>query len=313
MSDAVGNDEADSLLDDMLDQARDDEPEVKKTDVKEPVDITETVTATTWSLPIMKVDPNNVIQYEEDDSDPRNKKKNKPKEKQVKELTALEKLKQAYTKQWREELSKEIREELYEQASDEGYQHGFQKGLDESLKETEELQASLFSMVKSLQSPIELVGQEVEEQIELLSVTLAQQLVRREIKSNPGEIIGLIRESLKLLPASSRKIKISIHPEDAILFKEALSINDKDEDLNCTFIDDPMMTRGGCIISSEQSVINVTLENRLASLAGAVLSGNRSVDEPVASDQQKNENELSSVETETNNQPELDSSEIKDD
>lgn len=313
MSEAVGNDEADSLLDDMLDQARDDEPEVKKTDVKEPVDITETVTATTWSLPVMKVDPNNVVQYEEDDNDPRNKKKNKPIKKQEKELSALDKLKQTYTAQWREELSKEIREELYEKASEDGYQFGLKKGLDESFKETEELQASLSSMVKSLMSPIELVGQEVAEQLELLAVTLAQQLVRREIKSNPGEIIGLIRESLKLLPASSRKIKISIHPEDAILFKEALSINDKDEDLNCTFTDDPMMTRGGCIISSEQSVINATLENRLASLAGAVLSGNRSVDEPVAYDQQKDENELSSVESETNNQPEPDSSEVKDD
>lgn len=296
-----------SLLEDMLDQAI-DEPESKQKSeesVAEPVaetpkddtDVEPAVVASRWTLPRMSADPNKVVRYEEDENDPRNKKKSNTKKQR--KLSPLEKLKQRYTAQWQKELRKEIYEELHSKAHEEGYQQGYQEGRDESLKETQNLQQQLRDFMQCFEAPIELINEEVEEQLELLAVTLAQQLVRREIKSNPGEIVGLIRESIKLLPASSRKIKINIHPDDAALVNEALSI-EEDDDLKWVFIEDPMLTRGGCIIKSEQSVINVTLEHRLASLAGSVLSGNRSLDEPAEQPQQhKSNDELLSVETET--------------
>jgi len=69
-----------------------------------------------------------------------------------------------------------------------------------------------------------------------------------------------------------------------------------------------LLSRGGCIIGSEKSVINVSLENRLASLAGSVLSGSRAVDdsndEENDNSETNEENELSSVETETETETE---------
>jgi len=40
-------------------------------------------------------------------------------------------------------------------------------------------------------------------------------------------------------------------------------------------MEDPMITRGGCEIKSDQSTINATLENRLQALAASVLGGER--------------------------------------
>ncbi len=267
--------EENSMLDDMLDQAI-DEPAVENPADKPPeAPEVMVVAADLWALPEMVVGSNKVIKHEIDPSLSR-KSKSKKQIKADEKLTAIQKLKENYQQQWREELKKEI----FDEASDKGFQEGFDRGLTQSLKETNRLHEQLRSFMHCFEAPIEMINQEVEKQLELLAVTLAQQLVRREIKTNPDEIVGLIRESIKLLPASSRKIKITIHPEDAALVKEALAIDDMDDDLKWSFIEDPMLTRGGCVIKSAQSVINVTLENRLASLAASVLSSNRSADDP---------------------------------
>ena len=122
------------------------------------------------------------------------------------------------------------------------------------------------------------MNEEVEQQLTQVAVSLAQQLVRRELRLEPGEIVGLIRDSVKLLPANSRRINILINPEDASLVRSALSINTTDEEQSWKLVEDPIITRGGCEIKTETSVINVTLENRLSELAAAVLGGDRERD-----------------------------------
>ncbi len=167
----------------------------------------------------------------------------------------------------------EAQQEGYEQ----GYREGLAKGEAEARQHLDEQAAQLRALFDFFESPLQQLNEEVEKQLNLLAVTLAQQLVRREIRAEPGEIIGLIREAIKLLPANSRHIRITLHPEDAELLRTTLSL-DKGDDPAWQLIEDPMITRGGCEIQSEQSVINLTLENRLQALAASVLGGEREED-----------------------------------
>ena len=121
-------------------------------------------------------------------------------------------------------------------------------------------------------------AEDIEHQLTQLAVTLAQQLVRRELKVEPGEIIGLIRDSVKLLPGNTRNITIMLHPEDARLVRQALSLDGGDEETSWKLVEDPMITRGGCEIGAPPSSINATLENRLSELAASVLGGEREQD-----------------------------------
>lgn len=162
-------------------------------------------------------------------------------------------------------------EQWRKQAFDEGYAEGKQQAQQEA----DVLKAQLLEVINFFQQPLHTLNEEVEQQLSLLAVTLAQQLVRREIKMEPGEIIGLIRESVKLLPANSRKIRIYLHPEDAVIVRKALQLDDGDDEQNWQLMEDPMITRGGCEIKSDQSTINATLENRLQALAASVLGGER--------------------------------------
>ncbi len=158
-------------------------------------------------------------------------------------------------------------------------EEGFQQGLQRAQQEAQELQRRMLTLIDFFEHPLQSLNEEIEHQLTQLAVTLAQQLVRRELKVDPGEIIGLIRDSVKLLPGNTRNISIVLHPDDAQLVRNALSLDSADEEHSWKLVEDPMITRGGCEIKAPPSAINATLENRLSELAASVLGGEREQDE----------------------------------
>lgn len=195
-----------------------------------------------WRAPVMDADPSRVVRYREQH------------EASIPTANDID--------QWRA------------QAEEEGYQ----QGLVRAQQETRELQQQLLQLIDFFEHPLQALNEDIEHQLTQLAVTLAQQLVRRELKLEPGEIIGLIRDSVQLLPGIQRNISIVLHPEDAQLVRNALSIETSDEEHNWKLIEDPMITRGGCEINAPPSAINATLENRLSELAASVLGGEREQD-----------------------------------
>jgi len=169
-------------------------------------------------------------------------------------------------------------EQWHQQARDEGFEQGHKEGLARAGEELAEQKKQLQALIDFFENPLAALNEEVEEQLNVLVVALAQQLVRREIRSEPGEIIGLIRDSVQLLPASTRKIRISLHPDDAELVRKTLQLDENEDEMSWRIVEDPMITRGGCEIKSNKSVINATLENRLQALAATVFGGERQQD-----------------------------------
>jgi flagellar assembly protein FliH len=202
------------------------------------------VSAEKWQAPQMSADPSKVLRYRQE-----NEKSAIPTANDI--------------EQWRK------------QAEEEGYREGIQRAEQDNLLS----QQRLLDLIDFFEHPLRLLNEDIENQLTQLAVTLAQQLVRRELKIEPGEIIGLIRDSVKLLPGNSRNISIKLHPDDAELVKSALSIDTSDEEHSWKLVEDPMITRGGCEIKSAPSTINATLENRLSALAASVLGGEREKDE----------------------------------
>jgi flagellar assembly protein FliH len=196
-----------------------------------------------WQAPVMEADPSRVLRHREQE--------------EASMPTAQD------VEQWRK------------QAEEEGYQ----QGLVRARQEAADLQRRLLQLIEFFEHPLQALNEDIEHQLSQLAVTLAQQLVRREMKIDPGEIIGLIRDSVKLLPGNTRNISILLHPEDARLVRNALSLESNDEEHTWKLVEDPMITRGGCEISAPPSSINATLENRLSELAAAVLGGDREQDE----------------------------------
>ena len=53
-------------------------------------------------------------------------------------------------------------------------------------------------------------------------MALARQIVRRELKTDPTQIIGIIREAIGALPVAARDVRVHLHPEDAAVCASTL-------------------------------------------------------------------------------------------
>ena len=169
-----------------------------------------------------------------------------------------------------------IQQQAYQQAYEEGYAEGFEKGKQDGKQSLTSLKTTLENAVAFVQQPLQDLNQDVVQQMFDLVVSITRQLVRREIKTDPGEIVAVIRDAINLLPISKNQIVIALHPEDNALLKELFTTMGEAEQWR--FIDDIGLQRGDCKITSDISSIDATLETRLMSVINKVWGGGREQD-----------------------------------
>lgn len=153
-------------------------------------------------------------------------------------------------------------------------------GLAAARAEIERVRADLDARAKRLESllgllakPLAAVDADVERQLASLALAVGKQLARRELKANPEEIIPLIRECVGRLPASSRDVRVHLHPEDAALVREYLAAPEGER--AWTLIEDPTLSRGGCLVRADASQIDARFESRVAAIAASLLGEDR--------------------------------------
>jgi flagellar assembly protein FliH len=162
-------------------------------------------------------------------------------------------------------------EQIQRQAYDEGFAQGRAAGLAA-------VKPPIETVLKALDSPLGEFDEAVLQEIVQLVKAVSRQLVRRELKAEPGEIMAVVREALGALPSASRAAQLKLHPEDAKLVREALALSEGDRPWK--IVDDPTQTRGGCRVETETSLIDASLETRLNAVISRLLGGSRDDDSP---------------------------------
>jgi flagellar assembly protein FliH len=179
-----------------------------------------------------------------------------------------------------EVMQKQAYDEAFAQGKKEGYSQGFNEGSRQGYEENVQIlqtkAAEFVSLLESLSQPFKLLDAEVENELVKLAMAIATQIIRREIKLDPGQVIAAVREAIKILPLSSQKISLYLHPEDAGLVSSALSLDEMSPAWR--IVEDPFITRGGCKVNTEVSYIDATVENRLAAVIATLFGGERELD-----------------------------------
>jgi flagellar assembly protein FliH len=175
--------------------------------------------------------------------------------------------------------------DLLRKAMEENEARGYQAGLAKAQAESQISINALIAQVKQLDSILQLLGQplaqldgEVEKELLHLALTVGKQLARRELRVDPTQVIGIIRESLSQLPAAAREVRIHLHPLDAATVRERLA--EPANERAWTLVEDPTLTRGGCIVRTETSQIDVRLESRISAVIANVLGEERAPERP---------------------------------
>lgn len=176
-----------------------------------------------------------------------------------------------------EALQKQAYDEGYEQGRQKGFKYGHKEALAEGRERINTLVNQVEALMETLQFPMKQLDDQVEHELVELINSMVRQLVRREMRNDPGQIIGVVREALAILPVGSRSVTVLLHPDDAALVREIYDMSDREQ--GWRIVDDPVMARGGCKVVTETSQVDASLESRLTALIAPLLGSERSNEE----------------------------------
>ncbi|MFK8029917.1 MAG: flagellar assembly protein FliH [Gammaproteobacteria bacterium] len=169
----------------------------------------------------------------------------------------------------------ELQKQAYEEAYAVGIQDGFKAGAEKSNKETQRLN----SLLQQFAHPFEELDDVVEKQVVQLALVVARNIIRRELKTEPTHVIGAVREALTVLPVASRDVTVRLHPEDAVIVRKYLKPAEGER--AWAIVEDPVLTRGGCVVDTEFSHVDARIEARISALVATLFGDEReSTDTP---------------------------------
>jgi flagellar assembly protein FliH len=174
-----------------------------------------------------------------------------------------------------------------QQLEREGWETGFTAGREAGIaavrSEHQIMNSELGAKVQKISEILDVVSRplheldsEVETQLVAVAGSIARAVVRRELKTQPEQIIALVRETLRLLPVAAREVRVRLHPDDATIIRERLP--EPGSERAWSMIEDPMMSRGGCQVSSEYSTVDAGVEQRLGVAIAAILGDERTTE-----------------------------------
>jgi len=164
-------------------------------------------------------------------------------------------------------------EKIQQDAREEGFRQGEAEGRQEGMAavraEAEHLRLVLDSLVPFVES----LDRHLEQELVTLAVTVARQLVRRELRTDPGQIVAAVREALAVLPSSDRRVRLHLHPEDARIVRDALHLSELEQPWKV--LEDPTLSRGGAWLETDISRVDATVESRLNAVIAEMWGGER--------------------------------------
>lgn len=157
---------------------------------------------------------------------------------------------------------------------------GYEAGMARARAQTSAHITALGERVKRLDAalsliarPLEQLDADIESELAQLALAIGKQLARRELRVEPAQVIAILRESLALLPAAAREVRVHMHPDDAATVREHLTAPASER--AWTMVEDPTLSRGGCVVHSQSSRIDARLESRIAAVAASALGDER--------------------------------------
>jgi len=112
-----------------------------------------------------------------------------------------------------------IQREAWEHGHAQGREAGLEAAAREAAVELDRRVQQLQGILDLMTRPLLDLDQQVQRQLATLAGAIARQIIRRELKTQPDEIVAVVRETVGLLPISAREVRVYLHPEDAELVR----------------------------------------------------------------------------------------------
>ena len=173
-----------------------------------------------------------------------------------------------------------IRERAYEEGfkageiagNESGLQAGDKRGYDEGLErgkaETDKQLAKLEALLQSLDQPLHQQHDQIALLVTELSTHIAE-VVTKQLASEYKNIVqASVSEAIDQLPKQSGELLITVNPDDV----SALAALAEKHSGRWQLLEDAELSVGGCMISTDTSVVDYCIESRFSDVVGQLKS-----------------------------------------
>ncbi|NKF50222.1 flagellar assembly protein FliH [Shewanella sp. WXL01] len=149
-----------------------------------------------------------------------------------------------------------------EQGHKEGFEQGEQQGFEAGQARAQQVLEQLSQLVAQIEKPLQIVDAEVENELLSVAMALAKAVVCHEIQTKPEHILSVMRQGIAALPIKDQAVTIKVNMANAELISESYS--EQQLTKNSWQIDiDPALGESDCIIESQRSSVDLSLEQRM--------------------------------------------------
>jgi flagellar assembly protein FliH len=163
------------------------------------------------------------------------------------------------------------------------WQEGYREGREEAQRELDALISAQAQDAKRVFKRLEAYGQDLRQQlldsVLGLSFSIAEKIINEELKKDDTVYVGIAKRAIQALNASSKFALHVSRSEYERFFKAGAQW--MQEDIGCapfTVICDPAMEEGGCLVESEEGVVDASVNGQMDKLR-RILEGRTEPDE----------------------------------
>ncbi len=150
----------------------------------------------------------------------------------------------------------------YEKGLAEGFAAGQQQGLMEMRQHLVAEQQRFQKLAQALLQPVQDQDAAIENLLVETICTLTRALVERELLTDSGDIVALVRKAVTALPVGSRNLRVYLNPDDLA----AVETYAEEQQLDWAFVVDADLAPGGCRLETSESLVDFSVALRLEQL-----------------------------------------------
>lgn len=150
-----------------------------------------------------------------------------------------------------------------------GHEQGKKQALEEMALEKEGLkqqEAQLALLLGQLSESLNQQDYQLEQALLNITQVLAKAVIKQEMLIRPGHIMAAIKEVIASLPLGRDNLRVLCHPDDLPIIEQSLPQGE-----TWQLSADQDIERGGCCITTDQSIIDYSISTRLQEAVDQVI------------------------------------------
>ena len=159
------------------------------------------------------------------------------------------------------------KKEGFQLGQEEGLAKGMQEGLQRAQKEVDAKVAAMDELMTHLTHAMNDQDYMLEQALLNVVVAVSRSVVGRELAIDSSHILSVVRQALAALPPSRDNVRIFVNPADVEVLKEAKERAGE----SWRALPDESISKGGCRVETDQSLVEFTVERRFAAMIEQLL------------------------------------------